>query len=165
MIPAMRTLLGLVLALGIAGCEWVEQPGPRLRRECGSLVDELLKQDKTVPTTALVAEFNKIPGVGPLPPRPVYPSAPTRADYPRGTDHDLYVLNDDGTKPGSPRAKYLADVEAYKAAFKVWDGKLDELIAAHPEVWNRLFQERREKAINECLVRRAAKEGAAIESK
>jgi hypothetical protein len=155
----MRTLFGLLLALGLAGCEWMEQPGPRLRRECGSLVDELLKQDKTVPTAALVAEFNKIPGVGPLPPQPVSPSPPSITDY-RGADRHLEYLNDDGSKPGSPRAKYLAAVEAYKAAFKVWDGKLDELIAAHPDVWNRLFQERREKAVNECIVRRAAKEGA-----
>lgn len=154
----MRTLFGLLLALGLAGCEWMEQPGPRLRRECGSLVDELLKQDKTVPTAALVTEFNKIPGVGPLPPKPMSPRSPSPEDYPRGSRYEDY-LSDDGTKPG-PKAKYLADLKEYTAAFKAWDARIDELVAAHPDVWNRLFQERREKAINECIVRRAAKEGA-----
>lgn len=41
------TMLGVPLALGLAGCGQ-EQPGPRLRRECTSLVNEVLKQDETV---------------------------------------------------------------------------------------------------------------------
>lgn len=149
----------ILMALVLAGCEWIEQPAPKLRRECTSLVDEVLKQDKTVNTAALAKEFEKVPGVGPLPPRPVYPRSPAPSDYPRGADRELDYLTDDGTKPGSPKAKYLADVKAYEAAFKTWDARIDELIAAHPEVWNRLFQERREKAINECIVTRAKKEG------
>jgi hypothetical protein len=152
----------ILLALVLAGCEWFEQPGPRLRRECGSLVDEVLKQDQTVPTAALEAEFRKLPG-GTLP--DVAPP-PQEEDYrPRtgNRDKDLLAWLEWAAKetppPGSPKAKYLAAMEAYKASVKAKDAKLDELMKQYPEVWNRLFQQRREKAIDECIVNRAEKEG------
>ena len=158
----MRGLLArvmLLLTVGLAGCDWTEQPGPRLRRECMSLVDEVLKQHKNVPTHLLEAEFEKMPGVGPLPPLGVRPRFPTREDYPRGADHDFDSVFDDGSKPSSPQAKYLKEMKIYDAATTARDEKLSELMKAHPEVWNRLFQQRREKAINECIVTRAQKEG------
>jgi hypothetical protein len=158
-----RFVLGpILLALVLAGCEWFEQPGPRLRRQCASLVDEVLKQDQTVPTTALEAEFGKLPG-GALPQLPPYPR---EEDYRRRTgktDDDwkefLAWAKEEHPKPDSPKGKYLAAMEAYKASKKARDARLDELMKQYPEVWNRLFQQRRDEAINKCIVTRAKKEG------
>lgn len=143
----MKTPLAFVtaaaLVLGLAGCEWMEQPGPRLRRECTSLVDEVLKQDETVKTNLLEAEFEKMPEVGPLPPRAVYPM---ERDYRHAENEDQ-------------RLQRAMDIKAYEAAKRAREDWLDELMKAHPEVWKRLFQQRREKAINECIVTRAQREG------
>lgn len=152
----------ILLALVLEGCDWFEQPGPRLRRECKSLVDEVLKQDQTVPTSALEAEFRKLPGAT-LPDLAPYPR---EEDYRRrtgNTDKDLEEFlawaKDEHPKPDSPKGKYLAAMEAHRASVKARDARLDELMTQYPEVWKRLFQQRREKAINECIVTRAKREG------
>jgi hypothetical protein len=150
-----------VLALAIlvlGGCEWLEQPGPRLRRECSSLVDEVLKQDQTVPTGKLEQEFSKLPG-GTLPQVPPYPRSENYRPRTGNRDRDIDEWLEQPPKPGSPRAKYLADVEAYDSAKKAREARLDELVKQYPNVWTRLFQQRREEAINQCIVTRAKKEG------
>ncbi len=150
----------ILVAVFLAGCEWFEQPGPRLRRECASLVDEVLKQDQKVPTSDLEAEFSNLPG-GTLP--NLAPN-PREEDYrPRTGDRDVWEwaewITNNNPQPGSSRAKYLAAMEAYKASVKAREAKLEELMKQHPEVWDRLFQQRRDKAINECIVAKAKKEG------
>jgi len=144
----MKALLAgvMLLTVGLGGCDWTEQPGPRLRRECASLVDEVLKQDETVKVDLLEAEFKKIPGVGPLPPPAIHPM---ETDYRHAETEDQ-------------RLQRAMDIKAYEVAKKARNDRLDELIKAYPEVWNRLIRQRREKAINECIVTRAKKEGVSL---
>jgi hypothetical protein len=125
-------------------------------------VDEVLKQDETVQTSDLEAEFSKLPD-GALPRLLAYPREEDYRPHATSSDADtiawLKWAATDKPEPGSSRAKYLEAMEAYEASVKAREEKLHKLMAQHPEVWKRLFQQRREKAINECILTRAKKEG------
>ena len=109
--------------------------GPKLRRECVSLVDTVLKEAPTVKTAELVAEL-KSRGMS-VEPRPDLPSIPA---------------ND---------AQWIVKIEAHDAATKAWDAKWEELrgTRAYDEAWDVVFAKKRENAIRECVYARAQREG------
>lgn len=75
----------------------------------------------------------------------------------------LEWINDEHPKAGSPKARYLADMKVYEDAKTARQARYEELRKTRPDIWLRVFMERRQKEINECVVKRAAKEGAAVE--
>lgn len=144
-------VLGIGLAL-VAGC--TEEAGPKLRRECTSLVNTVLEQDQTVPTDDLWRELQKR-GLTPLPPRS-YPTAPIR---PRDIEDWL-------TPSRSPAAReYAAAEEKYKVAVKEYDTKWEEAkgTPVYREAWKTIFAQKTEKAVNECIRKKATDMGVTVE--
>lgn len=117
---------------------WREELGPRLRRECVSVVDTVMEQ--TVPRDLLVAELETR---GIRPPQP--------PDYTQGL----------GTMSAERRAQVAAELEAARKAYA--DGW--EALKQHPgyaAAWQAIFDRRRDKAIKNCLEDRARREGVIL---
>lgn len=107
-----------------------EGPGPKLRRECVSLVDTVLNEEPTVRTNEVKDELAKR-GIS-LPSFPTFPDSPTGADF----------------------AKYEAEKKAYDAKWEEVRAHPEYNVA-----WKSVFAKKREQAIKNCVYDRARKEG------
>lgn len=137
---SLASAAGLFLAIlaGAGGTylylSFAEGPGPRLRRDCVSLVDTVLNEEPTVGTSDLEAELAKH-GVT-FPPLPLMSSSKTWQ-----TDFD----------------NYQATVRARKAKWKALEGTPE-----YDKAWNAVFGKKRDDAIRECVYKRATGEGVTV---
>jgi hypothetical protein len=70
---------------------------------------------------------------------------------------------EDPERPSSQKGKdYDELVRQYEAARAAWDRNWDEprSTPTYAEAWEAALARKREKAVKECVIRRAAKEGA-----
>ena len=124
---------------------WRDEPGPRLRRECVSLVDTVLSEDHTVRSGDLEKELIKR-GVN-VPPDPFSRSK-----------------NAPGATEAEKSLNFLMSKE-YEAEKKAYDAKWDEIKStpAYNLAWEAVFSEKRSKAIKDCILTRARREGVSID--
>ena len=135
---AIAVAIAVAVPVGLLALLYVYQQymaaGPRLRRECVSIVDTVLNEDRTVPTDELMNELKKR-GV----------TVPT---YPPDT-------------PGYDLQRWIEQSEAREAARKAYDEKVEEL-RQHPEyaqAWETVLDQKRKRAVRDCIVNRARREG------
>jgi hypothetical protein len=133
---------------------WSNEPGPRLRRECTSLVDTVLNENNTVRRAELEEDLIKR-GVN-VPPPPSFPS------------EKASVGPSAGLSEGATEAKKDLDYwfsEEGEAARKAYEAKWDEIknTPAYDLAWEAVTAKKRSKAIKDCVLSRARKEGVSIE--
>ena len=137
----IAVLLSVLATLFLPPLPWRNDDGPgfKLRRDCASLVDSVMNEDRTVSRAELRAEL-KQQGVD-------VPALPSRdLDSPIGPKTWL-------TKVG--------DRDAARKAYEAWWEEIRSRPTYQP-AWEAAFSKKREKAIKECIVNRAAREGVTI---
>lgn len=139
---AVATTAGVAAWLTLS--RWGEGPGPRLRRDCTSLVDTVLAEDRTVSRFELEAELARR-GVK----APPFPQYPQRADTKEELEKWLHGRGEYG--------RYEAEKKAYDARWK----EIEESPAYQP-AWETVFAKKRDEAIRDCIVSRARREGVRI---
>lgn len=115
-----------------------------MRRDCASLVDAVLAEDRTVSRVELEAELAQR-GVQ-VPPFPAYPKT---SDTREELEKWLYRRGEWG--------RYDAEMKAYDARWK----EIEEGPVYQP-AWEAVFAKKRDEAIKECIVNRAQREGVTI---
>jgi hypothetical protein len=144
---AMRTKILLVVAsltVGVvSGALWQRQQsddmGARLRRECVSLVDEVMKQERTVNTRALMAALASRGIVVP---------------HPSDGDEAVPGWGEKDWLAPDVRKTFHAEREALRKEIAVkWDAA--RALPAYQEAWNEVFAEKRERAVDKCILTKA----------
>lgn len=169
MTPARTFTLAIAVAVAVGLLvsqflpQWRDEPGPRLRRECVSLVDTVLNEDRTVPKFDLEEQLRKR-GIN-VPPFPSDPPLPPESESARAaalkseSEYRKYLK----AKERERRDRFM-DSELdrnYEAAMKAYEAKWEEIrnTPAYNEAWGTVFNEKRNKAIKDCILTRARREG------
>jgi len=139
----MKTLLLIAVGGALLGC--TEEAGVKLRRECASVTDEVLKGDDTVPTYPLVEEL-KTYGIE------VPPVAPMRP--PSGTSDPIEWLKGDTPRYKEAYRKYQEEQREYDAK---WDAARQS--PNFEKAWNTARTAKRDEMVKTCIVTRAAEMG------
>ena len=145
-------------------------PGPRIRRECISLVDTALNEDPTVRRPDIEHELKKR-GV-------TVPPFPARAELGLGDASQSEPIPAAAQKSEHAYREYLQKKEReqidrfvesrlsgkYEAAMKAYDAKWAEIKkdTRYNEAWEAVFKEKRAKAITDCILNRTRREGVSV---
>lgn len=122
--------------------QWREGPGPRLRRDCTSLVDTVMAENPTVSRFELEAELDKRGVKAPAPPSTL-PTGDSKAEL------DRWLLREASEQAEAQKRYEAAWAEIRKNS-------------AYQPAWDAALKKKRGEAITDCIVKRAQREGVTI---
>jgi hypothetical protein len=146
--PLRTVALAVVVALPLGALvsqvfpQRREELGPKLRRECVSLVETVLKE---ITLSRLDLQL-ELANRGVSVPQPS--SDPSLSMDPRNLGKGI---------PESQQREYEAAEKAFEADWDVVNSSV-----AYREAWDSVHSRKREKAIKECVIKRAHKEGVEV---